>query len=111
MKTSTEIAAAIRTDIRALGVPARAVGVRVSRYSLGATVYVTLRAALALPYLDAIQAIAKRHERVSRCPTTGEILCGGNVHTSVIAGPAYADQRALIELSAQVTAEMFPEVA
>ena len=75
------------------------------------TVYVTLKAALALPYLDAIQAIAKRHERVSRCPTTGEILCGGNVHASVIAGPAYADQRALIERSAQVTAEMFPVVA
>ena len=42
MQTSTEIAAAIRAAIRDLGVPARAVGVRVDKYSLGATVYVTL---------------------------------------------------------------------
>lgn len=83
MQTSTEIAAAIRAAIRDLGVPARAVGVRVDKYSLGATVYVTLRAAPALSHLEAIQAIAKAHERVSRCPTTGEVLCGGNVHVWV----------------------------
>ena len=111
MTTENEIAATVRAAIRAMGVPARAVGVRVSKHSLGATVYVTLKAAPALAHLEEIKAIAKANESVSRCPVTGAALCGGNIHVWVNAGPAITDQRALIERSAQVTAEMFAGVA
>lgn len=98
--TENEIAATVRAAIRALGVPARAVGVRVSTYSMGASVIITIKAIPALAHLDAITAIAKASHDAS-----------GLIFVRVNASPALAAKRALIDLSAQVAAEMFQEAA
>lgn len=95
MMTEHEIATSIRGSIRAIGVPARAVGVRVNAYSLGATVIVTIKAIPALAHLDAIKALAKAAQDTS-----------GGIFVRVDASPAIAARRALIALSSQVAAEL-----
>lgn len=76
----------IRKALKAdLGANARAVSVRSSKYSLGATIHVTIKSAR-FGIAD-VERIARRVETVRRCEATGEILNGGNTYVSV----RYAD--------------------
>lgn len=79
---TTERAKAIRAALKAtLKASARQVSVRVHSYSMGATIYVTVKdPTLRLP---AVEAIAGRLESVARDHATGEILNGGNTYVMV----------------------------
>lgn len=75
------IAAAIRSELKARGWNARAVSVRADRYSMGATIYVTVKRS-DVP-ISTVRTIAQAQERVDRCERTGEILSGGNIFVRV----------------------------
>jgi hypothetical protein len=78
---STETAAAIRADLKARGWTARTVSVRNESYSMGSTVHVTIKDP-DVP-LATVAELARAHEHVHYCESTGEVLCGGNTHVSV----------------------------
>jgi hypothetical protein len=71
----------IRNAIKALGYGSRDVGVRNDSYSLGSSVYVTIKRADI--ELEKIQAAASQFENIHRCEATGEILGGGNTYVHV----------------------------
>jgi hypothetical protein len=75
--TSIRPAQALRTALKAAGFNARRVSVR----EYHNTLRVTVRDVSAS--LSKVTAIAAPFERVSRCETTGEILCGGNIFVNV----------------------------
>lgn len=74
--STTDHAAAIRAQYKAKGWNARKISVRASYYSMGSSIYVTIKDA-SIPMAEA-EAIAKGAERIDRCEFSGEILCGGN---------------------------------
>jgi hypothetical protein len=98
--TTTERSAAIRADLKKiLGATAREVSVRCDKYSMGSSIYVTVKTgAIALA---AVEAIANQYESVARCEMTGEILNGGNIYMHV----EYSDA-ALAPVIAAVVAAM-----
>lgn len=83
--TRSDRAAAIRSELKLHGWTSRDVSVRVDSYSLGCTIHVTIRSASVR--ISAVQETIAHFERVDRCSTTGEILCGGNAHLDI----EYAD--------------------
>lgn len=78
--SAREIGASIRAEFKAKRWNSRAVSVRVDLYSMGSTVYVTVRKA-DVP-LSTVREIAMKHESVRR-DHTGEILSGGNTFVRV----------------------------
>ena len=59
----------------------RQVSVRTHLYSMGSSIYVTIKDASVDP--EAVKAIAEPHAHVSRCEFTGDILNGGNMYVTV----------------------------
>lgn len=57
------------------------VSVRTHNYSMGSSIYVTIKKRGIDKLL--VEKIAKGHERISRCEYSGEILSGGNRFVSV----------------------------
>jgi hypothetical protein len=79
--STAEKAAIIRSELKAqLGLNARQVSVRISDYSGGSSIYVTVKAAVGLAK---VRAIASRFESIDRCESTGEILGGCNTYLHV----------------------------
>lgn len=79
--TTKEKAKAIRQELKALGWNARKVSVRTDYYSMGSSIYITIRDG-SVPK-SKVQAIADQHERIYRDDATGEILSGGNLYIHV----------------------------
>lgn len=100
---STAIAKAIRTELKTAGYNRTRVSVRADNYSMGSTVYVTIKA-LDVDYRE-VNKIARSHERVHRCSYSGDILTGGNAFVIV----EYDDDLVLGKLTA-VIADRAPEV-
>jgi hypothetical protein len=88
------ISKAIRAALAAEGYGKADVSVYNKGYSMGSTVYVTIKRA-EIP-LDAVEEIAKAHERISRDDATGEILGGGNSFVDVRYGDGVLDAAAAI---------------
>ena len=84
--STQEHAAQIRTELKALGIKARAVSVRCDLYSMGSSIYVTIKDPAVK--LDTVQAIAGKAEHIDRDEMSGEILSGGNCFVKV----SYADE-------------------
>lgn len=80
-RTATELAADIRRDLKARGWTARAVSVRADRYSMGATIHVTIKRP-DVP-ISVVRAIGEAREQVRHDEATGEILGGGNIFVQV----------------------------
>jgi hypothetical protein len=76
MNTTTQEAADIRAQYKALGWSSRDIGVRAEYFSMGSSIYITLKSASVDPHRA--KAIAEGKERISRDAYTGEILGGGN---------------------------------
>jgi len=76
----------LRAAFKAAGFNARQVSVRHDHYSMGSTMYVTVRD-VTVPFALA-QRIARTVERVDRDEATGEILCGGNRFVDVSHSPS-----------------------
>jgi len=78
---STQAAAKIRANLKAAGYNRTRVGVRADNYSMGSSVYVTVKD----PTADfaAIEEIANQERSISRCEFSGEILSGGNTYIHV----------------------------
>jgi hypothetical protein len=80
--STTQHADNIRKTLKAQhGWTSRDVSVRADRYSMGSSIYVTIRRA-DIP-LAIVEGIAKQAESISRCAITGDILSGGNRYVSV----------------------------
>lgn len=75
MAHTTERAAEIRKELKAKGWNTRQVSVRTHLYSMGSSIYVTIKNP-AIP-LNEVKAIANAHERIDR-DQFGDILSGGN---------------------------------
>lgn len=101
------IAAAIRAELKARGWNARAVSVRADRYSMGATVYVTIRRA-DVP-ISTVRSIAEAREEVRR-DEYGEILGGGNIFVRVEYARDVLDA-ATAPIATRIAAITEPEVA
>ena len=80
--SAKEVAANIRSELRALGYNSRQVGVQTEFFALGANVCIIVKDPTCDP--EAILRIAKDNERVRRCAVTGDILGGGSVYVGVI---------------------------
>ena len=82
MKSTTDEAKELRTELKEkLGANSRQVSVRTEYYSMGSSIHVWVKdPEISLP---AVKQIAKKAERISRCPITGDILSGGNTYVSV----------------------------
>lgn len=78
--STTDRAAAIRAALKAKGWSTRKVSVRSHYYSMGSSIYVTVKDP-DIP-LTEVSAIAEPHERIDRCAYSGEILSGGNRYVS-----------------------------
>ncbi len=78
--TVAEAARQIRARLKAAGVPARAVSVRSSSYSMGSSIYVKILD-LSVPFA-VVNDAAKGEESISR-DDNGEILGGSNRYVSV----------------------------
>jgi hypothetical protein len=89
MVMSATTAKAVRESLQAAGFGRKDISVRNDSYSMGSTVYVRIRRADIA--LDAVEAIASAHERVSRDEGTGEILSGGNTFVTVEYGHGALD--------------------
>ena len=73
---------AIRAELkRRHGYTSRQVSVRKDSYSMGATIYVTIKDASIK--LSDVEAVASAFGTVRRCEVTGEILGGGNTYLAV----------------------------
>ena len=79
--STTDRAASIRAALKAKGWSTRKVSVRSHYYSMGSSIYVTVKDP-DIP-LSAVEAIAEPHEHIDRCAYSGEILSGGNRYVSV----------------------------
>jgi hypothetical protein len=89
MVMSATTAKTVREALQAAGFGRKDISVRNDSYSMGSTVYVRIRRADIA--LDAVEAIASAHERVSRDEGTGEILSGGNTFVTVEYGHGALD--------------------
>jgi hypothetical protein len=89
---TVEASKKIRAALKAKGYSKAEVSVYNQSYSLGSTVYVTIKQA-AIP-LATIEEIAKVGERVDRDSATGEILGGGNCFVDVRYGDGVLDEQA-----------------
>ncbi len=71
----------IRETLKAKGLSNRKVSVRADSYSMGSSVYVTVKD----PSVDLamVEEIANREESIRRCEFSGEILSGGNTYVHV----------------------------
>jgi len=76
MATTKEAAQVIRSELKAAGIAARSVSVRIDCYSMGSSIKVTIKDPTVSK--SKVEAIANRQSRVRRDDLTGEILCGGN---------------------------------
>lgn len=76
MSSTTDAAAAIRSELKTLGITSRQVSVRTDSYSLGSSIDIRIKDA-SVP-LSVVREVAERFEEVRRCEVTGEILSGGN---------------------------------
>jgi len=76
-----QTAKAIRTELRSrYGWTAKQVSVRLSRFSMGSSVSVSIKTAdIPLPL---VKAIAEGFNQIDRCSITGEILSGGNLYVT-----------------------------
>lgn len=99
----TDTAKTIRAELKTAGYNRTKVSVRTDSYSMGSTVYVTIKSA-DVDYRE-VNKIAKSHERVHRCSYSGDILNGGNAFVIV----EYDDDLVLGKLTA-VIADRAPEV-
>lgn len=98
--TTTDRAAAIRADLKKiLGAGSRDVSVRCEKYSMGATIHVTVKTSCLK--LAEVEAIADAYQTVDRCALTGDILNGGNTYVRT----EYTDE-ALAPLMAQIGREL-----
>ncbi len=79
--STADRAKAIRATLKLRGWNARAVSVRCDYYSMGSSIYVTVRqfGISAQAVKDAVEGFA----RIDRCQMTGEILSGGNTFVHV----------------------------
>jgi hypothetical protein len=71
-----ERSAEIRKRLKAQGITSRQVSVRTDTYSLGSSIYITIKDAKITETL--VDEIAREHEKIDRCFASGEILSGGN---------------------------------
>ena len=71
----------IRKNLKAKGITSRQVSVRNSSYSMGSSVYVTIKDPT-VPF-DLVEEIAMAEQRVRRCEITHDILSGGNMFVQV----------------------------
>lgn len=78
MMTTTERAATIRAELKALGIGPKQVSVR--KLHVGSIHVEILSAQVALA---PVEAAANKHESIARDHMTGEILCGGNTYVRV----------------------------
>ena len=79
--TTKERAKAIRAALKAKGWSSKKISVRTHSYSLGASIYVTIKDA-SIP-LKTVEKIAKDQQEIRRCQYSGEILGGGNTYVTV----------------------------
>ena len=80
--STAEHAKQIRHQLKTeLGLTQKDVSVRAHSYSMGASIYVTLKTTRGS--LDAVSAIARQHEHVRYCEVSGDILSGGNTYVQV----------------------------
>lgn len=86
MNTNTP-AARIRSNLKAAGIPAKAVSVR-SRHTGSVEVVVK---SLAVDFRK-VKEIAQQEENIRRCEATGEILSGGNTYVFVTLGDEALDE-------------------
>jgi hypothetical protein len=93
VRVTVAVSKAIRAALAAAGYGKADVSVYNKSYSMGSTVYVTIkRADLAL---TAVEQIASQHERVDR-DSSGEILGGGNCFVDVRYGDGVLDAAAAL---------------
>lgn len=98
--TAADTARTIRTAIKKeLGYTSKQVSVRCSNFSMGSSVDVRIK--VRGIDVEAVDAIAKRDEKIHRCERTGEILSGGNRYIST----SY-DWKLLREIAAEFRAEV-----
>lgn len=81
MTTTKEAAAKIRTALKARGWNSRMVSVVGSNYSMGSSIYVTIKSNT-IP-MQVVRDIASGEEHIDRCEISGEILSGGNCYVHV----------------------------
>lgn len=89
MRTTTEEAADIRAQYKALGWSSRDVSVRADYFSMGSSIRVLVKSVKVDPHKA--RAIAEGRERIDRCEYTGEILSGGNRYVHVDYSPEYSE--------------------
>ena len=78
-ETATQASARIRREIKTtLGLNSRDVGVRTELYSMGSSIYVTIKTMRAFEHRARISELVHDAARVSYDGYTGEILSGGN---------------------------------
>jgi hypothetical protein len=99
---TVEASKKVRAALAAKGFGKAEVSVYNKSYSMGSTVYVTIKQA-AIP-LATIEEIAKVGERIDRDSATGEILGGGNCFVDVRYGDGVLDEQAQ-RINAQVRGE------
>lgn len=81
MSYNRELGAKIRADLKAAGIPARAVSVRVSDAGYSTSVSVKIKDISVDRAV--VEKIANRHEDISYDERSGEILSGGNTYVWV----------------------------
>ena len=81
MSYNRELGAKIRADLKAAGIPARAVSVRVSDAGYSTSVRVNIKD-ISIDR-DVVEKIAYRHKDISYDERSGEILSGGNTYVFV----------------------------
>ena len=77
---TAQAAADIRANLKAAGIPARAVSIRSDNYSMGSSIRIVVKSAAVS--FKAVEAAARGHEKVSR-DDNGEILSGSNRYVDV----------------------------
>ena len=81
MGSTTDAAKAIRAEYKRRGWSSKMIGVRSHLYSMGSSIYVTIKHP-SIPMVEA-ERIAMEAESVRRCEITGDILNGGNRYVHV----------------------------
>lgn len=89
----------MRKKLKLAGYNARKVSVKTDYYSMGSSIYLTIRARGVTR--AAVKAIASEGESISRCEITNEILSGGNRFVHVSFSRALRD-----EIKAEIGAEV-----
>lgn len=75
-------AAAIRKELKAAGYNSRRVSVRTDYYSMGSSIYATIRDS-GVDAVKVTEIVERIGEHISRCEITNDILGGGNTYTHV----------------------------